>query len=114
MNTATRLLFCTQWAILRVLESIENDLRKIKVEWLNGFVVELWVQKVSMLRLGNCGITILPFRFWEEIGIKYRRDWHRLYLGLGIFSFFITFKPTHRKLSYETLSKNPRRGRVKC
>lgn len=39
MNTATRLLFCTQWVILKVLESVENDLRKTKVEWLNDSLI---------------------------------------------------------------------------
>jgi hypothetical protein len=92
MNKITCLYLCASWAVLKILESIELDLRKTKVDWGGDSLVELWLQKISLLHLDNCGITILPFKFWKEIGIWYKRDWRRFYLGVGLFSFFVSFR----------------------
>lgn len=57
----------------------------------NACFLELWFQTCRALNLANCGLTVLPFTFWKEIGISYRKDWRRFYFGCGLFSFFISF-----------------------
>lgn len=75
-------------------------IKKLQVEILenwswnnrNTCFLELWIQKINFLNLENCGLTILPLHFWEEIACKYRKDWRRFHFGCGLFSFFISFK----------------------
>lgn len=68
----------------------------------NTCLFEAWIPHCHIFNLGNCGLTILPLHFWEEVGISYRRDWSRFYFGCGLFYFFISFKTWARN------SKNQR------
>jgi len=58
----------------------------------NTCLFEAWIPSIKMFGLANCGLTILPLLFWDEIGLWYKKDYKRFYLGLGLFSFFVSFK----------------------
>lgn len=58
----------------------------------NSCLFEFWIQSIRSLRLGNCGISILLLRFWENFYLEYKTDYKRICIGLGFVSFFISFK----------------------
>ena len=58
----------------------------------NSALLDIWVQEIKCWKLGNCGFTFLPLLFWRHIELRYNKDWKRLCVGVGIFSFFISFK----------------------
>ena len=53
---------------------------------------EFWIQDIPSLGLGNCGISILLIRFWENFYIEYKFNFKRICVGIGFVSFFISFK----------------------
>lgn len=65
------------------------------IEWygfknINSCFFSFWLLGIGKI-LGNCGLTIIPIRFWEHIYINWDRDSHRFSFGAGLFSFFISF-----------------------
>jgi hypothetical protein len=63
----------------------------------NTCLLEIWFQ--GLWCIGNCGLTVLPLRFWEEFGVTSKLrvgSGRRFWVGLGLFSFFVTWKGFRR------------------